>query len=158
MRRALVLAALLGVVALPARAGRIEEAFRGFLERLRAEGRGVDAWRDRLGFREIRVPELAPRVDQLPLGRQDYAVFVTAGCAGCTQAVAFMRQRGLAMEVLDVTRSATAREAYALTGGQGFPLVLVGKQRLTGWSERLFKDALRNEVQDVLQRQQGQGA
>lgn len=158
MRRPLLLLALMTAAALPAQAGRIEDAFRGFLERLRGGAPVADVLRERWAQPEVRVPELASRVETLPLGQHDYAVFVAPGCRGCEQALAYLRERKLAFEVLDVTRSATAREAYQLTGAQGLPVVLVGKQRITGWSERLFKEALRNQAQDALLQAQGDGA
>ena len=158
MRPNLLIAALCSLLVLPAQAGRIDDAFRGFIERLRAGGQNVSEFRQSLGFREVRVPELAPRVDRLPLGKQQYAVFVTPGCRGCRAAADYLHAQGLDYEVLDVSRSVTARQAYTLTERQGFPVVLVGSQRLTGWNERLFKDAVRNDVQNTLIQMQGQGS
>lgn len=149
---------LMATMAMPAQAGRIEDAFRGFLERLRGGAPMAEVLRQPWAQPEVRVPELAPRVEELPLGQHEYAVFVAPGCRGCEQALAYLRERKLAFEVLDVTRSATAREAFRLTGAQGLPVVLVGKQRITGWSERLFKMALRDQVQDALRQAQGDGA
>ncbi len=150
--------ALGSLLSWPAHAGRIEDGFRAFIDRLRSAGQQVEEFRHRLSFQEVRVPELAPRVETLPLGRQSYAVFVTPGCRACNDAVRFLRSKGLDHDVLDVSRSVTAREAYTLTRANGFPVVLVGTQRLTGWNERLFKDAVRNDAQSTLINMQGQGS
>lgn len=157
-RHALI--ALMIAMTLPAaQAGAIEDAFRSFIDNLKSRGQPIAEFRlGPFGFSEVRVPELDERVDQLPLGRQHYAVFVTPGCRGCEAAVSFLRSRNLAYEVLDVSRSTTAREAYALVQGRGFPVVLLGHQRMTGWSERLHERALINETQREMQRVQGQGA
>lgn len=158
MRKTLTTLLLCATAVLPAHAGGVEDAFRGFIERLRGSGQQIEERRQALRFEEIRVPELARRVEALPLGHQQYAVFVTPGCRGCRAATDYFQAKGLRYEVLDVSRSQTAREAYALVQGQGFPVVLVGKQRMTGWNERLFKDAIRADVQETLIKQQGDGA
>lgn len=158
--RKFVVAALLGSALIgPAQAGKIEDAFRGFIDRLRSAGQAISEYRQSIGFQEVKVPTLEKRVDELPLGRREYAVFVTPGCRGCDAAVKYLKAKKVDFEVLDVGKgSNTAREAYALTKGQGFPVILVGTQRLTGWNERLFKQAIRADAQGTLQRQQGDGA
>lgn len=152
------IAVVLAVTLAPAQAGRIEDGFRAFIDRLKSHGQQIAEYRHGFGLREVQVPELAPRVDTLPLGRQEYAVFVTPGCRGCAAAISYLQANRLSFEVLDVSRSATARDAYSLVQGHGFPVILLGNQRLTGWNERLHERALINETQRELQRRQGDGA
>lgn len=158
MHRRMFVATLLVVSSAPAWAGSIEDAFRGFIERLRGAGQTVQEYRQSSLFQEVRVPELTLRSDKLPLGRGQYALFVTPGCGGCIAAERYLRGQGLNVEVFDVSRSTTAREAYGLVQGQGFPLLLVGSQRMTGWNERLFKEAMVKDIQHQATQMQGQGA
>ncbi len=153
-----IVATLLILSSASAWAGSIEDAFRGFIERLRGAGQTVQEYRAARAFQEIRVPELTLRSDKLPLGRGQYALFVTPGCGGCIAAERHLRGQGLNVEVFDVSRSTTAREAYTLVQGQGFPVLLVGSQRMTGWSERLFKEAMVRDIQHWSNQMQGQGA
>lgn len=161
MRRSIVVlacAAALGVLAAPASAGPVENAFRDFIERLRQQGTTVtealigDRWVP------VRTPVLERRVDELPLGRGMYAVFVAPGCRECKEALQHLSRHGRKVEVLDLGQSPTAREAYKLAEGHGLPLILVGNHRLTGWNKRLFDDAVRHELNDATAGQQGSGA
>ena len=158
MRLPLWPALLACALALPAQAGRVEDSFRGFIDQLKQRGGAITELRQGLGSLEVVTPVLEPRVDELPLGRGEYALFVAPGCRACNAAVAYLKAKGRHFEVLDISRSQTAREAYALAQGHGLPLVLVGSQRLTGWNERLFKDAIRKDILDTTRQQQGQGA
>ena len=158
MRLSLLPALLACALALPAQAGRIEDGFRGFIDQLKQRGATITELRHGLGYVDVVTPVLERRVDELPLGRGQYAVIVAPGCRACTSAVGYLKAKGLNYEVLDVGSSQTAREAYALAQGHGYPLVLVGTQRVTGWSERLFKDAVRRDIQETIRQQQGQGA
>lgn len=158
MRTVITLALGLAIgLARPASAGPVEDAFAAFIDRLRAQGQAIVEGAMPGGWRDARTAALEPRVDTLPLGREQYVIFVAPGCLACRDALAALDKRRFKVEVLDVTRSKTAREAYALAQGQGLPMMLVGGQRLTGWSPRLFDEAIRRAVRDAAT-QQGQGA
>lgn len=160
MRKTTLLAgaALATALALPVQAGSIGDAFRAFVDKLLERGHDfgkLDAVRS---WQEWRTAELTKRVDKLPLGRDETALFVRPGCVSCRAAEAYLRKQGGHFEVFDVTRDEQARQAFALAGGKGFPVLLVGNYRLTGWSERLYKDAWKTRLQDQIQSQQGSGA
>lgn len=151
-------AALMVTAALPARPASIEDTFRAHLDRLRAAGRAVREAPLALGQREITRPVLHPRVDDLPLGRDQYVVFVAPGCRSCSVAVQQLRDKGLQLAVLDIARSATAREAFAHVGGQGVPTLLVGNYRLSGYSQKAFNQAVVQGATDYGQQMKGQGS
>jgi glutaredoxin len=153
--RLAALSVLLAALAAPASAGSVEDAFRGYLDRLKSMGQEL---RSRVDTRTVSKPTLTKRVDQLPLGRSEYAVFVSPGCSRCDAAVEDMRRRGLAFDVLDLSRNDTAREAFALTKAKGVPAVMVGPYLLTGWDKKLFEKAIKLEAQEKIQQNQGQGA
>ena len=66
--------------------------------------------------------------------RDDFmVVFVGPNCADCAAAVADARSVAAAqVEVLDISGSATAREAFALTRATGLPATMAGTQILVG--------------------------
>lgn len=141
-------AALVAALAAPVQAGEIEDAFRGFIDRLRGQGRTILESAQGRGWQEARTPVLEPRVDELPLGHGQHVLFVAPGCRSCDEAQKYFSQRRWKVEVLDLSRSGTAREAYALAQGHGLPLVLIGKHRLTGWNLRLLKEAVVRDTMD----------
>lgn len=142
MWRPLIVVLALASALPPASAGGLEDAFRRFIDRIRAEGRQLPDVARALGTAiEAPKPQLDKRVDELPLGQNGIVVVVAPGCRQCERAVAYLRGKKLDFTVLDITRSDTARESYALMKGQGLPTVLVRDQRLTGWDETLFKRA-----------------
>lgn len=154
--RGTALSLLLVCAAGSALAGGIEDAFRGFVDRLRSKGHAFPEYV--VGSRlEVTRPTLAKRVELLPLGTQQVAVFVTPGCRRCDQAVAHLRKEGTTYEVLDVSRSAVARDSFGLTEAKGFPALLVGNQLLTGWDVKLYQQAVARSLQDKLRQQQSEG-
>ena len=148
-------AALAAAVATPVRAGEIEDAFRAFIDRLRGQGKTILEAAQGRGWPEARSAVLERRVDELPLGHGQNALFVAPGCRSCDEAQQYFRQRRWKVEVLDLSRSRTAREAYALAQGHGLPLVLIGNQRLTGWNLRLLKEAVVRDTMDKVPREGG---
>lgn len=65
-------------------------------------------------------------------------LYSSQGCAQCRRAKAFFDARGIAYSELDVGRSAKARKALERLGARAVPTILVGDQRLDGFSERAF--------------------
>jgi glutaredoxin len=158
MRASIVALVLGAALASPVAAGPVEDAFRGFIDQLRGQGRTIAEALVGQRWQQVRTPVLEPRVDELPLGRGLIAVFVAPGCLDCREALEHLQRRGRKIEVLDLSTSRTAREAYALAEGHGLPLVLIGSQRLTGWNKRLYEEAVRRSITDEAAGQQGQGA
>lgn len=65
-------------------------------------------------------------------------LYSSQGCTHCRRAKAFLEARGITYSELDVGRSAKARKALERLGARGVPTILVGDQRLDGFSERAF--------------------
>jgi len=72
-------------------------------------------------------------------------IFVTQQCPYCKKAKAFLRQRGTPFEELDVEASGSAKAEYNHLGGQGVPVILVGKQRMDGFDPAGLESLLVNE-------------
>jgi glutaredoxin len=67
-------------------------------------------------------------------------LYTSQGCAHCRRAKAFLEARQIPFSELDVGRSPKARKALQRLGARGVPTLLVGDQRLDGFSERAFLD------------------
>ena len=152
-----LIAAVLIATAGAAQAGAVEDLFRSLIDKVKASGRTIAAL-PAGGTTEITRPVLAERADGLKLGRDQIAVFVTPGCRTCTAAVDRLKKRGFDVEVLDLSTSATARDAFQLSGAKGVPTVVYGSRMLGGWSDKLFDRLLKDDVQQKIEEQRGTGA
>jgi glutaredoxin len=141
-----------------ASAGPVEDLFRRLIEQRQAAGQWVPGVA--LGPRvpEVTKPMILPRNDGLELGREQVAMFVQPGCRSCDAAAKRLAARGWKVELLDLGESATAREAFRLSGATGAPTVLFGKHMLSGYTDALFDRLLKLDFQQRARQQQGEGA
>jgi glutaredoxin len=156
--RLALLALSLSALASPASAISLEDLFRGAIDKQKAGGKAVREVPLAGIGPEITKASLSQRSDALPAGREVYVVFTRPGCKSCDTAIERIRKQGYKPELLDVSKSATAREAYGLVGAQGLPTVLVGRYRLNGYSDKLFVRALTDAINDRTADQKGSGA
>lgn len=72
-------------------------------------------------------------------------MYVTEWCGYCKQARAYFSRQGIRYTELDVEKSAAARAEYQQLQGRGVPVIMVGTQRMNGYSEaslaRMLKSA-----------------
>ena len=71
-------------------------------------------------------------------GTKRVVIYTQAGCAHCQRAKNFLRSRGIPFREMDVGRSPRARKELERLGARGVPLLLVGDERLDGFSEAGF--------------------
>jgi glutaredoxin 3 len=70
-------------------------------------------------------------------------VYSTPTCLFCDQAKAYMADRGLEFEDVDVSADkARLREMVLMTGQYGVPVVRVGEKAMIGWNVGEFKELL----------------
>lgn len=70
-------------------------------------------------------------------------LLTTSWCGYCRQARAYLNSRGIPFEDLDVEKSAQGRQEYRQLGGRGVPIILVGDQRMDGYSQARLDVMLR---------------
>jgi glutaredoxin/uncharacterized protein YdbL (DUF1318 family) len=150
--------ALTLLAAAPAHAGPIDDAFRGFLDRMRGEGQTLRGVPQLGATREVKKLEFNKRTDNLPLGQKQIAVFVDNGCRSCNGAVADLKKRGFHVEVFNLSTSESARQSFALTGAKGVPAVLIGTQVMSGYSDKLLQNAMAQDAAEQGNAMQGQGS
>jgi glutaredoxin len=72
----------------------------------------------------------------------DVVMYATSWCPYCAQARAYFARAGIAYVEHDVEKSARANAAFKRLGGRGVPLIVVGREKLNGFSEQGFEHLL----------------
>lgn len=72
------------------------------------------------------------------VGAGDVVMYSTPTCGYCTQARNHMRSRNIAFIEKDVSRNPAAASELRSLGGRGVPLILIGSQKMTGFSAARF--------------------
>ena len=103
--------ALLSAASMAASAGPVEDLFRRLIEQRQATGQVLPGLSLANRVPEVTKPMILPRNDGLELGREQIAMFVQPGCRSCDAAAKRLAARGWKVELLDLGRSATARDA-----------------------------------------------
>ena len=75
--------------------------------------------------------------------RPEIKMYTTDSCGYCRQAKAFFGRQGIRYTELDVEKSAVARGEYNRLGARGVPVILVGAQRMNGYSEERLAQMLK---------------
>lgn len=66
--------------------------------------------------------------------RSDVIIYSAAWCGPCKSAKAWMASQNIPFTDYDVETSEQGRKDFAALGGRGVPMILVGEQRMTGFS------------------------
>ena len=83
--------------------------------------------------------ESAPAGVAAPAG--PVVMYATSWCPYCSKARAYFERKGIAYTEHDVEKSPSANAEFKRLGGRGVPLILVGREKMSGFSEEGF-DAL----------------
>ena len=75
--------------------------------------------------------------------RPEVKMYSTDWCGYCRQAKAFFGRQGIRYTELDVEKSPAARDEYQRMGARGVPVILVGTQRMNGYSEESLAQMLK---------------
>ena len=84
----------------------------------------------------------APREPVAPPASVPVVMYATSWCPYCAQARAYFKSNGIAYVEHDVEKSAAAKAEFRRLHGRAVPLILVGRERLDGFSELAFEFAL----------------
>jgi glutaredoxin len=75
--------------------------------------------------------------------RPDIKMYSTEWCGYCQKAREYMARNRIRYTELDVEKSPAAKAEYQRLGGRGVPVILVGTQRMNGYSEERFAQMLK---------------
>lgn len=62
-------------------------------------------------------------------------IYLTEWCGYCKKAVKYMDRNGIAYVAYDIEKDPAAKQRYDRMGGRGVPLIIVGSNRMSGFSE-----------------------
>lgn len=79
------------------------------------------------------------RADSLPTDNDNIILYSSSRCDRCDDARAHFERSGIAYVEHDVQRSKQGKADYQTLGSPGVPILLIGDQRMNGWSESRFK-------------------
>ena len=69
----------------------------------------------------------------------DVIMYSTSWCGYCKQARRYFNQKQIAFTEYDVEKTDKGKQDFKRLGGKGVPVILVGDQRLNGFSKRAFE-------------------
>ena len=69
-------------------------------------------------------------------------MYATSWCPYCAQAREYFGRSGIAYTEHDIEKSAGAKAEFRRLGGRGVPLILVGGEKMSGFSELGFESLL----------------
>jgi glutaredoxin len=81
-------------------------------------------------------------VPAAPGGAKRVVMYTTATCPACVAAKSYMARKGIPFEEHDVNRSPEARAEFQRLGGRGVPLILVGSEKMEGFSPQRLEQLL----------------
>lgn len=81
----------------------------------------------------------APAPQAQPAAAVPVVMYATAWCPYCAKARAYFESTGTAYTEHDIEHSADARAEFKRLGGRGVPLILVGNEKMAGFSELAFE-------------------
>jgi len=92
----------------------------------------------------------APRAASRPAPPQPVAftgtveLYVTSWCGYCKQAQSYLQSRGVPYVAYDIEKDSAARQRHKELGGHGVPLIIIGSNRMNGFSPRTMEYYLNN--------------
>ena len=84
----------------------------------------------------------AARADNAMPPQPPVVMYATDWCSHCARARAYFEENGIAYTEYDIDKSHAAHAQFKQLGGRGVPLILVGRERVNGFSELAFEFAL----------------
>jgi glutaredoxin len=76
--------------------------------------------------------------------RPQVKMYATDWCPYCKQAREYFARNGIAYVELDIEKSETAKAEHKSIGGKGIPVILVGSERMNGFSEQRMAQMLKS--------------
>lgn len=95
---------------------------------------------------EVRSYRGSPEISAVPAESvvAQVTMFTTTWCGYCKRARAYLNKMGIPFVEYDVERDEFGKREYKKLNGRGVPVILVGDQRMNGFSEPSLEKVLRN--------------
>lgn len=93
-------------------------------------------------------PSEVTQVDTLTTAKGKVVLYTTQRCGYCKRAKAFLKQQNIHYTEYDVETSKKGQRDFKKLNGRGVPIILVGDQRMNGFSEGRMASMLKNAGYD----------
>lgn len=74
-------------------------------------------------------------------------IFVTDWCGYCKQALDYMKSKGIPYVAHNIEKDSSAKQRYKELGGHGVPLIIIGSNKMSGFSPKSLEYYLDNSRQ-----------
>jgi len=98
---------------------------------------------------KILIDETLARSTGLPVKKNKVIVYSTTWCGVCTKAKRWLRANKVKFREYDVEKSKKGKRDYKRLKGRGVPIIMVGKQRMNGFSSGRMTKMLRNAGHNI---------
>jgi glutaredoxin-like YruB-family protein len=71
-------------------------------------------------------------------------IYVTDWCGYCRQAQSYMKSKGIPYVAYDIEKDSAANQRHKAMGGRGVPLIIIGSNRMSGFSAKQLEYYLNN--------------
>lgn len=71
-------------------------------------------------------------------------IYVTDWCGYCRQAQSYMKSMGIPFVAYDIEKDSSANRRHKELGGRGVPLIIIGPNRMSGFSAKQLEYYLNN--------------
>jgi glutaredoxin-like YruB-family protein len=71
-------------------------------------------------------------------------MYVTDWCGYCKQAQSYMNSKGIRYVAYDIEKDRSAKQRHKDLGGRGVPLIIIGNNRMSGFSQETLEFYLNN--------------
>lgn len=71
-------------------------------------------------------------------------IYVTEWCGYCDKAQEYMTSRGIPFVAYDIEKDSSAKQRHKELGGRGVPLIIIGQNRMSGFSVKTLEYYLKN--------------
>ena len=92
---------------------------------------------------KILIDETLARSTGLPVKKGKVVVYSTTWCGVCTKAKKWLRANKVSFREYDVEKSPKGQRDYKRLKGRGVPIIMVGRQRMNGFSSSRMTEMLR---------------
>jgi len=87
----------------------------------------------------VKLPKFKKKHKSLPTEKKKVIIYSTVWCGVCKKAKLYFQQNNIAFKEYDIEKSFQAKLRFKKLGGKGVPLILIGDQKMIGFSKERFK-------------------
>lgn len=103
---------------------------------------------DAVDAEEVKIRSFSGPAEVMPadddFGAREVKILTATWCGVCKAAKAYLASKGIYFSEYDVETSDIGRQEFQRLGGKGVPIILVGKQRMDGFSSSKLDQMLKN--------------